>query len=91
MIGETGVTRWAPGAPSCLNERVSGLERAGAGWAIFRWDSGWRVYEDRENAFNPAYGADPDAARPARRAPMVGALTSLWGRNRVRPAPFLRR
>lgn len=90
MMGEFGVARWAPGANRYLSERVSSLERAGAGWAMFRWDSGWRVYEDRENFFNPIYGAAPDAVSPVRRPEMVGLLQSLWARNQVRPRSDLR-
>lgn len=91
MMGEFGVARWAPQAARYLQQRAVSLERAGAGWAMFRWDSGWRVYEDRENMFNPAYGSDPDAVNPAADAPMLGALRDLWGRNRLRPPSLLRR
>ena len=91
MMGEFGVARWAPQAARYLRRRVNSLERAGAGWAIFRWDSGWRVYEDRENMFNPVYGADPDAVTPPGDAPMLTALQDLWRRNRMHPQSLLRR
>jgi hypothetical protein len=91
MMGEFGPVRWAPDADQYLHRRVGALERAGAGWAIFRWDSGWRVYEDRENSFNPLYGSDPDATRIVSRPPMIAALQSLWARNRTRPQPLMRR
>ena len=91
MMGEFGVARWAPDAPRYLRRRAASLERAGAGWAMFRWDSGWRLYEDRENMFNPVYGADPDAVSPAADAPMLTALQDLWRRNRMRPQSLLRR
>lgn len=91
MMGEFGVARWAPQAGRYLHERVSSLERAGAGWAMFRWDSGWRVYEDRENFFNPVYGTDPDAVTPPGRSSLMRDLRSLWARNHVRPPAFIRR
>jgi len=91
MMGEFGVARWAPNASRYLRRRVSALEQAGAGWAMFRWDSGWRVYEDRENTFNPVYGADPDAVSPVMDAPLLTTLQDLWRRNQLRPQSLLRR
>ena len=91
MMGEFGAARWAPQAAHYLRRRIASLERAGAGWAVFRWNSGWRVYEDRENMFNPVYGGDPDAVTPAPDAPMVMALQDSWHRNRIRPQSLLRR
>jgi hypothetical protein len=91
MMGEFGAARWAPDAARYMQRRVASLERAGAGWAMFRWDSGWRVYEDRENMFNPVYGSDPDATAPAANAPVLAALRGLWARNTIRPQSLLRR
>tara|TARA_R110000868_G_scaffold35549_4_gene127423 strand:+ start:17192 stop:18394 length:1203 start_codon:yes stop_codon:yes gene_type:complete len=91
MMGEFGCARWAPDAPRYMRRRVASLERAGAAWAMFRWDSGWRSYEDRENMFNPVYGSNPDATQMVPDAPLVQTLQGLWGRNHIRPRPFLRR
>jgi len=88
MVGELGAVRFAPDLDRFLTERIGGLERAGAGWAWFRWDSGWRVYEDQENRFNLDYEiptATPQAG-PARQA-----LTRAWHRNSEKPEQILRR
>ena len=85
MIGEFGTARWARRAPEYIRRQVMSFEAAGAGWAIFRWDSGWRIYENQENTFNSLYGAQPDAAVPADRTPMLDALQSLWNSNTLRP------
>ena len=85
MMGETGLVRWAPGATRWLRERVRSLERAGAGWAWFRWDTGWRVYEARENSMNPLYGSDPDAVEPDPDSALLAALQSAWRRNAAAP------
>lgn len=85
MLGEYGARRWAVGAEDYVRQRLAGLERSGANSAYFRWDSGWRRYEAQENGWNPVYGTDPDASRPASDTPIVDALTSAWSRNARRP------
>jgi hypothetical protein len=84
MVGEFGSARWAPRASEYLRQQVSSFEMSGAGWAIFRWDSGWRVYENQENMFNPLYGPRPDEARLPQSAPMLDTLQNLWATNRIR-------
>lgn len=91
MLGEFGVSRWAPGAGRFLESRIAAAEAAGAGWSVFRWDSGWRVYENAENRFNPLYGDDPDAAMPDAGSRLVQTLSRAWSVNILRPAPLLRR
>jgi hypothetical protein len=91
MLGEFGVSRWAPGADRYLTSRIAAAEAAGAGWSAFRWDSGWRVYEDAENRFNPLYGADPEASSPDPASSLIAPLSRAWSANRLRPAPLLRR
>ena len=85
MLGEFGVRRWTRGAEDYVRQRLAGLERTGANSAYFRWDSGWRTYEDTENGWNPVYGPDPDATHPARIAPIVDALSENWAHNVLRP------
>lgn len=85
MLGEFGVRRWMPGAGGYLLARLNALERAGAASAYFRWDSGWRPYESRENAWNPLYGSDPAADTLADLSPTRDALATAWRRNRHRP------
>ena len=85
MVGEFGTARWAPRASEYLRQQVSAFEQAGAGWAVFRWDSGWRVYERQENMFNPLYGAQPDNTDLPQTAPMLEMLSTLWGSNTRRP------
>lgn len=85
MLGEYGVRRWARGAEDYVRQRLDGLERAGANSAWFRWDSGWRRYENQENGWNPLYGRDPGANRPANDRPIVDALSRYWARNVRRP------
>lgn len=91
MMGEFGAHRWAPGVGGYLDERIRDLEQAGAGWSVFRWDSGWRVYENRENAFNPLYGARADAVAPVQSSELVRRLQGFWERNNERPQRNLRR
>ena len=91
MLGEFGVARWAPGAAQYLSSRIAAAEAAGASWSVFRWDSGWRIYENVENRFNPIYGSDPSAVLPDRQSPLVETLSRSWSANRLRPAPLLRR
>ncbi|OLF77843.1 hypothetical protein AWH62_04000 [Maricaulis sp. W15] len=91
MLGEFGVSRWAPGAAQYLTSRIAAAESAGAAWSVFRWDSGWRVYENAENRFNPLYGVDPVADLPDAGSPLIAALSRAWSANNVRPAPLLRR
>ncbi len=85
MLGEYGVRRWAIGAEAYVQQRLAGLEQAGANSSYFRWDSGWRTYEASENGWNPVYGRDPDADTPAADTPIVDALSRAWSRNAVRP------
>ncbi|WP_291845158.1 cellulase family glycosylhydrolase [Maricaulis sp.] len=91
MLGEFGVSRWAPGAARYLASRIAAAEAAGAAWSVFRWDSGWRVYENAENRFNPLYGSDPDADLPDAASPLIETLSRAWSANQIRPAPLLRR
>ena len=91
MLGEFGVSRWAPAADRFLASRIAAAEAAGAAWSVFRWDSGWRVYENAENRFNPLYGADPQAQRPDANSILLAPLSRAWSANIVRPAPLLRR
>ncbi|MHA6289522.1 glycoside hydrolase family 5 protein [Maricaulis sp. CAU 1757] len=91
MMGEFGVSRWAPRAADYLSQRISSLEAAGAGWAVFRWDTGWRVYEDSENRFNPLYGDQPGADAPDAYSPLLAALRVAWRANRHVPPGRLRR
>lgn len=91
MVGEFGMRRWAPAAADFLRAKASQYEQAGANWAVFRWDSGWDVYEGRENGFNPLYGADPNAQSKPQFSEQSEALRELWQANLARPAPLLRR
>jgi hypothetical protein len=91
MMGEFGVHRWAPDAAKFLAERIDQFEALGAAWALFRWDSGWRVYEDQENGFNPLYGADPQNAQFSETSPILQELRRAWARNTRRPSAQLRR
>ena len=91
MMGEFGTARWAPRADRYLAGRIASLEAAGAGWSVFRWDTGYRIYENRENRFNPVYGTRPRAAHPVASSPLVEVLRSAWQRNRERPRLALRR
>ena len=90
MMGEFGVSRWAPGAGRYLAERIAALEAAGAGWSVFRWDTGWRLYENRENRFNPRYGSAPDAMLVDPGNALMQALEAGWQRNSLRPPGALR-
>lgn len=83
MMGEFGLHRWAPAAPDYLDDRISDLERAGAGWAVFRWDSGWAVYERQENRFNVRAGG-PNSQ-------ILRVLRRHWRSNQLRPQLDLRR
>jgi Cellulase (glycosyl hydrolase family 5) len=91
MLGEFGVSRWAPAAADYLANRIAAAERAGAAWSVFRWDSGWRVYENAENRFNPLYGEAADAREPDPQSALLATLSRAWSQNTMRPAPFLRR
>ncbi len=82
-MGEFGLHRWAPGGDRYLTERVRDLERAGAGWAVFRWTSGWEIYERRENRFTVQAGGADDA--------LFRSLRRSWRYNRLRPDAGLRR
>ena len=90
MMGELGVSRWAPQADRYVLERTNALERAGANWAFFRWDTGWRVHENQENRFNPVYGGNPERRTPIPTNPMMQALEGQWSRNRQKPLLNLR-
>ena len=90
MMGEFGVSRWAPDAAGYLSGRIAALEAAGAGWSVFRWGTGWRIYEDQENRFNPLYGSAASASRPDPASPLLGSLQAAWSANRVRPTGLLR-
>ncbi|WP_323761013.1 glycoside hydrolase family 5 protein [Maricaulis sp.] len=91
MLGEFGVSRWAPDADRFLASRIAAAEAAGAAWSVFRWDSGWRVYENAENRFNPLYGGDPGARHPDANSILLDRLSQAWSSNMLRPAPLLRR
>ena len=84
-LGEMGVARWAPSAARYLHERIASLEQQGANWGLFRGDTGWRVYEARENMFNTLYGAHPDAVdtQPGNRIDQL--IDRGWHRNQVWP------
>jgi len=90
MMGELGVVRWAPQADRYIMERTNSLERAGAGWAFFRWDTGWRVHENQENRFNPVYGGNPEGRSPFPTNPLMGTLEAQWSRNWQKPQLYLR-
>lgn len=83
MMGEFGLHRWAPAGHDYLDERISDLERAGAGWAVFRWDSGWAVYERQENRFNVRAGGE--------NSHILNVLRRRWRNNQSRPPLDLRR
>lgn len=91
MMGEFGAVRWAPALDRYLAERLADLERAGAGWAYFRWDHGWRVYEDRENAFNLHYGHQAAGAWAPSTHPALARLRRAFGHNIHRAERNLRR
>ncbi len=89
MMGEFGAARWAPGLEHYLDERIDQLETSGAGWAYFRWDSGWDIYERQENRFNLRYGPDPSSSQSSAH-PALSVLEAAWSRNRQTAAPCLR-
>lgn len=91
MLGEFGVSRWAPGAAGYLARRIAAAEAQGAAWSVFRWDSGWRVYENAENRFNPLYGGDAGARQPDPQSALLDTLSRAWSSNAARPVPLLRR
>ncbi len=91
MLGEFGVARWAPGAAGYLERRIAAAEAGGAAWTVFRWDSGWRVYENAENRFNALYGDDAEANHPDPTSTLLDTLSRAWSSNIERPAPLLRR
>ncbi|MEO1038225.1 MAG: hypothetical protein AAFX09_01675 [Pseudomonadota bacterium] len=72
---EFGATASASDRAHFLRERIVSLEGAGAGWAAWRWTSGWSVYEAQENAMNLA--RDPQA---------VAVLREAFAQNTARPA-----
>lgn len=71
---EFGVVRHAPDPQRYLRDRIAKWERLGANWTVFRWTSGWDVYERREGAMNTF--EDPRLLPLLRRA---------FAANRVRP------
>jgi hypothetical protein len=91
MMGEFGAQRWAPDAARYFRDQIGQYERSGAGWAMFRWDSGWRVYEDAENGFNPLYGPDPECTSLVVRSATLDVLRQAWSLNTHRPMGLLRR
>lgn len=72
---EFGAVNTAPGQGDYLASRIAAFEAQGAGWAGFRWSSGWAEYERVENAMAL------DASREAR-----AVLSRAFEANRVRPA-----
>jgi hypothetical protein len=57
-----------------LQDRIAQWERLGANWAVFRWTSGWDVYERREGSMNTFEDAR-----------MLPLLRRAFAANRVRP------
>jgi hypothetical protein len=71
---EFGVVRHAPDPQRYLRDRIAKWERLGANWAVFRWTSGWDVYERREGAMNTFEDAR-----------LLRLLRRAFAANRVRP------
>ncbi|MBR9826276.1 MAG: glycoside hydrolase family 5 protein [Alphaproteobacteria bacterium] len=91
MVGEFGAVRWAPRLTRFLEQRINGLEAAGAGWSWFRWDGGWRIYEDQENRFNLDYGTAERPVYAPLSHPAGRLLARYWRRNLHHPEQILRR
>lgn len=85
MVGEWGVRRWAHDAPHFATLRLQSMEEQGANSAWFNWPSGWQVYDEAENGWNPLFGPDPEVIRRPANPPLVNVLRSYWSRNTVRP------
>ncbi len=71
---EFGAVRYAPGVESFIQDRISNWEALGANWTVFRWSSGWSVYEQAEGAMS--LSDDPR---------ILPILRQAFGKNRVRP------
>ena len=85
MVGEWGVQRWVRNAPQFAALRLQSMEEQGANSAWFNWPSGWRVYDEIENGWNPFFGPDPEATRRIANPPIVDVLRRYWLRNTLRP------
>jgi hypothetical protein len=72
---EFGAVRHAPDPHRYLRDRIDTWERLGANWAVFRWTSGWDVYERREGSMNMF--EDPR---------LLALLRQAFAANRVRPS-----
>ncbi|MEE2525098.1 cellulase family glycosylhydrolase [Hyphobacterium sp. HN65] len=84
-IGEFGVQRWVRDADLFLRLRLQSLEEQGANSAFFHWPTGWQVYEQVENAWNPLMGSDTGNNRRMANAPLLQVLRRYWSRNSIRP------
>lgn len=84
-IGEFGVQRWAQDGDIFLRLRLQSMEEQGANSAFFNWPTGWQVYEQVENAWNPLMGLDPGDNRRQADAPLLQVLRRYWALNSIRP------
>jgi len=71
---EFGVVRHAPDPERYLRDRIDQWESLGANWAVFRWTSGWSVYERREGSMNTFEDVR-----------MLPLLQRAFAANRIRP------
>ncbi|MDP3736204.1 MAG: cellulase family glycosylhydrolase [Hyphomonadaceae bacterium] len=85
FLGEFGASRWAKDIDSYYGARIAMCEGEGATWAAFRWPTGDKDYEAKDDMFNLTIGPDGKA-----RGAALPILREAWANNEARPGSALR-
>lgn len=77
FLGEFGAARWAGDAGKYHAARVAACEKLGVNWAVFRWPTLNKAYEEADDMF--------DVTRSGDEPRTLDALKAAWARNSLRP------
>ena len=85
-VNEFGVVRWVPGATEFMDDQMDLFEQRGMNYALWSWETSWKLYEEEVDAFNFRYGPDPHNHKDIASSDMIDVIIKYWGYNTIRPS-----
>jgi hypothetical protein len=86
-VNEYGLERWEPGGADYVQDEMSLFEQHGWNYAVWQWHASWPPLAEGDHGFNFLFGSDP-ANLTEIPNDLMGAYTTAWARNIIRPSNF---
>jgi len=84
-VNEFGLTRWAPGAETFIDDEMAYFESHAINSALWSWTY-FRCEEAGYDAFNFQHGPDPKNNQDVSTSPLIEVIRKYWALNKYRPS-----